>query len=256
MKTFAVLNQKGGTGKTTITINLAAQLASLGKRIVVADIDPQGNSSSASGISKTAPEAEGMYNTIGQGAAVKAQLIRCEKYGYQLLAANSALAGAEIELVQEGDWRPRLKNALAPLRGSCDYCFIDCPPSLGVLSVNALVAADYVLIPMQCEYFALEGLVDIVNTVRRLQEGINPKLSIAGIIRCMLDIRNRLARDVSLELEKHFKDKVFKTVIVRNVRVAEAPSHHQPVTAYAPASAGADCFRQLAEEFMAQFAKA
>lgn len=252
MKTFAVLNQKGGTGKTTMTINLAAQLAGKGKRVLVADLDPQGNATSGSGVEK-AHLAHGVYDALS-GEAAADLLICCPVYGYSLLAANSALAGAEIELTQHDDWRTRLRDALAALHDDFDYAFIDCPPSLGVLSVNALVAAEQVLIPMQCEYFALEGLSDIADTIRRLRQSWNPQLSIAGIVRSMLDIRNLLARDVSNELALHFGDKVFDTAIVRNIRVAEAPSHHQPVARYAPHSSGAEGFRQLGDEFIRRFA--
>ena len=251
MKVFAVLNQKGGTGKTTVTMNLAAQLASMEKRVLVADIDPQGNATSGSGADKRALTG-GMYDVLG-GAPAKPVLQECPSYGYKLLAANSALAGAEIELSQYEDWRTRLRDALAVLQDDFDYAFIDCPPSLGVLSVNALVACEQVLVPMQCEYFSLEGLSDIAETIRRLRDGWNPTLSIAGIVRTMLDERNLLAREVSRELEAHFGDKVFKTAIVRNIRIAEAPSHQMPVTRYAASSKGAESFRNLGQEFLEKF---
>ncbi|MCH9705589.1 MAG: ParA family protein [Proteobacteria bacterium] len=252
MKTFAILNQKGGTGKTTITMNLAAQLAALGQRVLVADVDPQGNSTSGSGVEKQFLVC-GMYEVLS-GVPAKEAVAYCLPYRYHLLAASRNLAGAEIELSQEEDWRTRLRDALLPLADDFDYVFIDCPPSLGVLSVNALIAADQVLIPMQCEYFSLEGLSDIADTIRRLRDGWNPQLSVAGIIRSMLDSRNLLARDVSRELELHFGDKLFRTAIVRNVRLAEAPSHHLPIMSYAPHSNGAACFRELGNEFMERFA--
>lgn len=251
MRVFAVLNQKGGTGKTTVTLNLAAQLASRNKRVLVADIDPQGNTTSGSGVSKT-HLTRGIYDVLcGEPAADL--LLHCPAYGYALLAASSALAGAEVELAQEEDWRTRLRDALAPLQADYDYAFIDCPPSLGILSVNALVACEQVLVPMQCEYFSLEGLTDIADTIRRLRQGWNPSLSIAGILRTMLDKRNLLAQQVSHELTQHFGDKVFRTAIVRNIRVAEAPSHHLPVHRYAPGSSGARCFDELGLEFLEQF---
>ena len=252
MRIFSLLNQKGGTGKTTVTMNLAAQLAEMGKRVLVADIDPQGNATSGSGVDKQRL-ARGMYEVLC-GAESAPLLVYCLDYRYWLLAANNTLAGAEVELVQYGDWRTRLRDACAPLDGEFDYAFIDCPPSLGVLSINALVASEQVLIPMQCEYFALEGLSDIADTIRRLRQGWNPNLSIAGIVRSMLDARSLLARDVSRELDLHFGSKVFRTSIARNIRVAEAPSHHLPVARYAPNSSGAASYRQLGEEFMERFA--
>ena len=252
MSIFAVLNQKGGTGKTTLTINLAAQLADSGKRVLVADIDPQGNASSGSGVNKQ-QLARGMYEVLS-GDKADDLLVYCLAYRYYLLAANSALAGAEIELTRDEGWRTRLRDAVADLRSEFDYIFIDCPPSLGVLSVNALIAAERVLIPMQCEYFALEGLSDIADTIRRVRAHWNPRLTIAGIVRSMLDARNLLAREVSRELDIHFGDSVFEATIVRNIRVAEAPSHNLPVTRYAPSSTGAESFRRLGEEFMRRFA--
>lgn len=252
MKTFAVLNQKGGTGKTTVTINLAAQLATEGRRILVIDIDPQGNATSGSGAPKRLLR-RGVYEALrGENAA---DALLCSlPYGYHLLGANAGLAGAEVELTAVPQWRESLRRAVRDLRGDFDFAFIDCPPSLGVLTVNALIAADMVLIPMQCEYFALEGLSDLAETVRRLRDGWNPTLTIAGIIRSMLDGRNLLARDVSNELTLHFGDKVFRTAIPRNIRVAEAPGYQQPIALYAPESAGAEGYRQLGDEFLERFA--
>lgn len=252
MNRFAVLNQKGGTGKTTLTINLAAELARRGQRVLVADMDPQGNATSASGIDKQ-QLARGTYEVLS-GAAAAPALVYSLPYGYYVLAANNRLAGAEVELTRDDNWRFRLRDALAPLDGEFDYVFIDCPPSLGVLSVNALIAAAQVLIPMQCEYFALEGLSDMADTIRRLRDGWNPRLTVAGIVRSMLDMRNLLARDVSRELDLHFGDKVFRTAIARNVRVAEAPSHQLPIARYAPDSSGALGFRRLGDEFLERFA--
>ena len=253
MQTFAIINQKGGTGKTTVTINLAAQLAGQGKRILVVDVDPQGNSTSASGVNKEHMRG-GVYEALSQGAAANYLLysLNCR---YYLLGANQRLAGAEIELpAAEDNWRILLRDSLRSVGDDFDFAFIDCPPSLGVLTVNALVAANQVLIPMQCEYFAMEGLSDLADTIRHLRTTHNPTLGIAGIIRSMLDSRNLLARDVSDELDLHFGDKVFRTAINRNVRVAEAPSYQLPVTQYAPSSSGAQGYRLLGDEFLSRFA--
>ncbi|MBE8158786.1 MAG: ParA family protein, partial [Betaproteobacteria bacterium] len=188
------------------------------------------------------------------GGAAEERLIYSLAGGYWLLAANMNLAGAEIELAAEDEWQRRLRDALRPLDENFDFALIDCPPSLGVLTVNALVAAERVLIPMQCEYFAMEGLSDLAETVRRLRAGWNPSLSVAGIIRSMLDGRNLLARGISGELERHFGGKVFAASIRRNVRIAEAPSHSLPVLQYAPNSAGAEGYRKLGDEFLERFA--
>lgn len=252
MKIFAVLNQKGGTGKTTVTMNLGAELARRGRRVLVVDIDPQGNATSGSGVDKLSL-ARGVYDAL-RGEAAAELLVYCRPFGYWLLGTNSALAGAEIELTTMAEWRVRLREALAPLEDEFEFVFVDCPPSLGVLSVNALVAAHQVLIPMQCEYFALEGLSDIADTIQRLREGWNPNLVVAGIVKSMLDSRNVLARDVSQELDVHFGAKVFRAAISRNVRIAEAPSHHKPVRDYSPSSTGAAGFRELGDEFLERFA--
>ena len=252
MKTFAIINQKGGTGKTTVSLNLAARLAELGKRTLLIDADPQGNATSGSGVEKW-QIGGGLYEVLC-GSPAEKQLIYALAGRYYLLAANMNLAGAEIELAANGEeWQGRLRDALRPLNKDFDFALIDCPPSLGVLTVNALVAAKRVLIPMQCEYFAMEGLSDLAETVRRLRAGWNPSLSVAGIIRSMLDGRNLLARNISDELERHFGDKVFSSAIRRNVRVAEAPSHALPVLQYAPHSSGAEGYRQLGDEFLERF---
>lgn len=251
MKIFAVLNQKGGTGKTTVSMNLSARLAELGKKILLIDIDPQGNATSGSGIEKWHISG-GCYDVL-LGQPARERLIYTLAGGYWVLAANINLAGAEIELATQQAWQRRLRDGLSPLRDDFDFGLIDCPPSLGVLTVNALVAADQVLVPMQCEYFAMEGLSDLAATIRRLRAEWNPSLSIAGIIRSILDNRNMLARNISGELERHFAGKVFTTTIRRNVRVAEAPSYCLPVLQYAPHSTGAAGYRQLGDEFLARF---
>ena len=252
MKIFAVINQKGGTGKTTLTVNLSSQLAQHGKRVLVVDIDPQGNATSASGIDKRRLQ-KGAYQVL-QGACELSDALLCSRLsGYHLLGANMRLAGAEVEVLADDAWREALHRSLQTVQGQFDFIFIDCPPSLSVLTVNALVAADMVLIPMQCEYFALEGLSDLADTVRRLRDGWNPKLRIAGIVRSIFDSRNTLSREVSDELSAHFGDKVFKTVIPRNVRIAEAPSHQVSVAHYAPSSNGAHSYRCLGNEFLEKF---
>lgn len=252
MKTFAVINQKGGTGKTTVSINLSARLAELGKRVLLVDADPQGNATSGSGIDKWG--ISGGVLEVLSGAEAKKHLIHTKESGYWMLASNMNLAAAEIDLSGDTRWQENLRTGLRPLREDFDFTFIDCPPSLGVLTVNALVAADRVLIPMQCEYFAMEGLSDLAATVSRLRDGWNPSLSVAGIVRSMLDKRNILARNISEELEKHFGDKVFSSVIGRNVRVAEAPSYGLPVLQHASSSSGAEGYRRLGDEFLERFA--
>ncbi len=252
MKIFAIINQKGGTGKTTVSLNLAARLAECGKKVLLIDSDPQGNATSGSGIDKWRI-AGGIYEVL-DGAPAADKLIYSCAGKYWMLAANMNLAGAEMELAGATDWQQRLQKGLRPLKSEFDFALIDCPPSLGALTVNALVAAERVLIPMQCEYFAMEGLSDLAATIRRLRAGWNPSLHIAGIVRSMLDRRNILARNISDELERHFGEKVFSTAILRNVRVAEAPSHCLPVLRYAPRSPGADGYRRLGDEFLARFA--
>lgn len=251
MKIFAVINQKGGTGKTTVSLNLSARLAECGKKVLLVDCDPQGNATSGSGADKW-KIAGGVYEVLG-GASAADNLIYSLAGKYYLLAANMNLAGAEMELAGAPDWQRRLRDGLRPLQRDFDFALLDCPPSLGALTVNALVAAEQVLIPMQCEYFAMEGLSDLAATIRRLRAGWNPSLTIAGIVRSMLDRRNLLARNISDELERHFGEKVFSTAVARNVRVAEAPSHSLPVLRYAPSSPGAEGYRKLGDEFLERF---
>ena len=251
MKTFAIINQKGGTGKTTVAINLSTRLAELGWRILLIDIDPQGNATSGSGLDKRKIKG-GTYEVLS-GLPAKQYLITDTSGGYSLLGTNSGLAGANIELAQQEDWQTRLKEALLPLADDFDFVLIDCPPALGVLTVNALVAAERILIPMQCEYFALEGLTDLAETVRHLRKELNPSIYIAGIIRSVLDSRNLLSRNISDELQRHFGKRLFTSTIKRNVRVAEAPSHGLPVLRYAPNSPGAEGYRRLGDEFLERF---
>ena len=253
MKIFAVINQKGGTGKTTATINLAAHLAARGKRVLVADMDPQGNATSGAGAPRRGL-ARGMYEALC-GIPPRLCLVGTVAGRHDLLGAKAELAGAEAELPGLPKWQGRLREALAELAPDYDFVLIDCPPSLGALTVNALVAAEGVLVPMQCEYFALEGLSDLRRTILELRKSWNPALRIAGIVRPMLDPRNRLERDISAELDRHFAGVVFAASVRRNVRVAEAPSYGMPVLTYAPSSAGAEGYRAFGDEFLERFAQ-
>ena len=253
MKVFAALNQKGGAGKTTLAVNLCAALAGDGRRVLLVDADPQGNATSGVGADKTALTASIYEVILGDKGILEAAIAAPSVAGLSLVGANISAAGAEIELPRADDWQTRLKTQIDAARAEFDFTIIDCPPSLGVFSVNALVAADAVLIPMQCEYFALEGLSDLADTVRRLRADLNPRLRIAAIARVIVDSRNTLAREISRELERHFGDAVFETEIPRNVRVAESASHGLPVILYAPESKGARAYRQLAREFLRKF---
>ncbi|MGI9338579.1 MAG: ParA family protein [Gammaproteobacteria bacterium] len=255
MKIFAVINQKGGTGKTTVAVNLASRLAGLGRSVLLVDMDPQGNATSGSGADKQ--NLFGGTLDVLHGASLRDYLLCSTAGGYALLGANYELAGADYALGNAEGWQTTLRRALREKESQtgalAEVVLIDCPPALGALTVNALVAADSVLIPMQCEYFALEGLSDLARTIRRLRQKWNPQLHIGGIICSMMDPRNLLARDISEELRRHFGERVFNVAIRRNVRVAEAPSHGMPVLQYAPNSAGAAGYRALGDEFMERF---
>jgi len=251
MKVFCVANQKGGVGKTTTTINLAAGLAQLGKRTLVVDLDPQGNATMGSGVDKRALELT-VYDVLLENASVAEARRPSPKGGYDVVGANRELAGAEIELVGLERRERRLRKALAAVDSEYDFVLIDCPPSLSLLTLNGLASAHGVVVPMQCEYFALEGLSDLVNTIKQVHANINPQLEVIGILRVMFDSRITLQAQVSEQLKAHFTDRVFDTVIPRNVRLAEAPSYGLPGLIFDPASKGAIAFIEFAREMSAR----
>ena len=248
-KIFCVANQKGGVGKTTTTVNLAAGLAKIGQRVLVVDLDPQGNATMGSGIDKRQLELS-VYDVLLESSSVAEAKQHSEKAGYDALGANRELAGAEVELVDLERRERRLKTALAAAKDDYDFVLIDCPPSLSMLTLNGLCCAHGVVVPMQCEYFALEGLSDLVNTIKQVHANLNPDLQIIGLLRVMFDPRITLQNQVSDQLKNHFGDKVFDTVIPRNVRLAEAPSYGLPGVVFDPASKGAHAFIDFAREMV------
>ncbi len=250
---FCVANQKGGVGKTTTTVNLAAGLALSGQRVLVVDLDPQGNATMGSGIDKRTL-ALSLYDVLLESASIREARVRSTSGGYDVIGANRELAGAEVELVQIERREQRLRAALATAADDYDMVLIDCPPSLSLLTLNGLCSAHGVIVPMQCEYFALEGLSDLVNTIKQVHANLNRDLQVIGLLRVMFDPRITLQNQVSDQLKAHFGDKVFDTVIPRNVRLAEAPSYGQPGVVFDPASKGAKAFVEFAKELMQRVA--
>ncbi|NMA55438.1 MAG: ParA family protein [Firmicutes bacterium] len=246
-KVIAIANQKGGVGKTTTAINLAAALVLEGRRVLLVDIDPQGNATSGLGVNKEELDACIYEVLLGLRAIQQVKMPTALK-GLHLIPAAVDLAGAEIELVPLPKREERLRQALVAERNRYDYVFIDCPPSLGLLTLNALVAADSVLVPIQCEFYALEGLGQLLSTIGMVQSSLNPKLELEGVLMTMFDARTNLSIQVVDEVKKHFRDQVYRNIIPRNVRLSEAPSHGKPVMIYAPRSRGAEVYKDLAKE--------
>ena len=244
---LAIANQKGGVGKTTTAVNLAASLAAMGQRVLLADLDPQGNATMGSGIEKRSALPT-VYQILLNQVGVAETRVHSKVGGFDVIPANRELAGAEIDLVSLEQRDLRLKAALAQVETEYDFVLMDCPPTLNLLTVNAFAAAQTVLIPMQCEYYALEGLTDLVATIKKVKQRLNPEIRIEGLLRVMFDPRSTLAQQVSDQLKQHFGDKVYDTVIPRNVRLAEAPSHGLPVLAYDRQCKGAKAYMELAEE--------
>ena len=255
-KIFCIANQKGGVGKTTTTVNLAAGLAKVGQRVLMIDLDPQGNATMGSGVDKRQLELT-VYDVLLESVSVREARVSSEKLvsggcAYDVLGANRELAGAEVELVTLERREKRLKRALAAVADDYDFVLIDCPPSLSMLTLNGLCSANGVIVPMQCEYFALEGLTDLVNTIKQVHANLNKDLQIIGLLRVMFDPRITLQQQVSEQLKEHFGDKVFSTVIPRNVRLAEAPSYGVPGVVFDPSSKGAQAFVAFAKEMVAR----
>jgi chromosome partitioning protein len=246
---IAIANQKGGVGKTTTCINLGASLAATKRRVLVIDLDPQGNATVGSGVDKNSFEQSSYDLLLGHAPAAQV-IVRAEQAGYDLVPTNGDLTAAEVELMQSAQRERRLREALAPVREQYDFILVDCPPSLNMLTLNALVAADSVMIPMQCEYYAMEGLSSLLNTIEQIRSTVNPQLQLEGLLRTMFDPRSNLSNDVSGQLILHFGNKVYRTSIPRNVRLAEAPSYGLPALAHDRASRGAVAYLALAGEIL------
>ncbi|MFT0545330.1 ParA family protein [Allopusillimonas ginsengisoli] len=251
---FCIANQKGGVGKTTTAINLAAALAAMRKRVLLIDLDPQGNATMGSGIDKNKVE-KNLYQVLIGDTSISDAHVKSESGGYDVLPANRELSGAEIDLIQMEDREKQLKNAIAQVVDEYDFILIDCPPTLSLLTLNGLASAHGVIIPMQCEYFALEGLSDLVNTIKRVYNNINPELQLIGLLRVMFDGRVTLQQQVSAQIESHFGSRVFETIIPRNVRLAEAPSHGMPGIVYDKSSRGAKAYIEFGNELIQRVKK-
>jgi len=246
-KTVVFANQKGGVGKTTTAVNLGAYLAEAGKRVLLVDFDPQSNTTSSVGAKKNLP---GIYEVMTGKTECLSAIQSCTVAGLSIIPSNINLTGATVELVDEDNREFFLKKTIEKIKDRFDYVFIDSPPSLGILTLNGLVAADFVIIPLQCEYFALEGLSLLLKTINQVQKNLNPQLKIGGILFTMYDIRTRLAHEIVQEVTGYFKEKVFRTIIPRNVRLSEAPSFAKPINQYDPECIGAKSYQKLAEEVL------
>lgn len=250
-KTIAICNQKGGTGKTTTAVNLSASLADLGKKILLVDLDPQGNASSGIGINKSELESS-VYDVILNKKNVSEVVVNNAVMNVDVLPCNINLTGAEIELVGALSRETRLKRALEQVKDQYDFIFIDSPPSLGLLTLNSLVASESILIPIQCEFYALEGVSQLLNTINLVKDGLNPQLSIEGVLLTMADFRTNLTNEVIKEIKSYFKDKVYETIIPRNIKLSEAPSYGKPITVYDNSSIGSKKYKELALELIGQ----
>jgi chromosome partitioning protein len=250
VRVICIANQKGGVGKTTTAVNLSASIAVAERKVLLIDIDPQGNSTSGMGFSKEGAK-ETIYHALLRGSGLKDMIQKTAISYLDVTTSNTDLIGAEVELIQEKDREKKLDRLIKEVEAEYDFIFIDCPPSLGLLTINSLTAAHSVIIPLQCEYYAMEGLGQLLKTIRLIKQALNPKLEIEGILFTMFDSRNNLSHQVVHEVKTHFKDKVFKTIIPRNIRLSEAPSHGKPILLYDIHSKGAESYLNLAREILA-----